>query len=68
MVFNTQAEITTKEQADKFLHGYCIALVNEIEKAFEKQKDLSKASQWDEFMKQGAWIAGLSDIYNKLCK
>ena len=66
--FNVQAEITTKEQADKFLHDYCIALVNEIEKAVEKQKVLANKENWDEFMKTGAWISGISDIYSKLCK
>lgn len=66
--FNTQAEITTKEQADKFLNSYCIALVNEIEKAVEKQKKQAKDNDWDNFMKTGAWISGISDVYSKLCK
>jgi hypothetical protein len=35
---SVNAEITTREQADKFLDNYCIALVNEIQKAVEKQK------------------------------
>ena len=30
---SVNAEITTREQADKFLDNYCIALVNEIQKA-----------------------------------
>ncbi len=66
--FNAHAEIKTKEQADKFLDGYCIALVNEIEKAVEKQKIQAKKEDWEDFMKTGAWISGVADVYAKLCK
>ena len=65
---NASAEITTKEQADKFLDQYCIALVNEIEKAVDKQKVLASKEDWESFMETGAWIGGIADVYSKLCK
>jgi len=66
--FNVNAEITTKEQADKFLDKYCIALVNEIEKAVEKQKQQAAKEDWQEFFKTGGWIDGVAGVYSKLCK
>ncbi len=66
--FSAQAEIKTKEQADKFLNGYCIALVNEIEKAAEKQKNQAEKEDWIRFTETGTWISGIADVYNKLCK
>ena len=68
IALSAHAEIKTKEQADKFLDGYCIALVNEIEKAVEKQKIQAKKEDWENFMKTGAWISGISEVYSNLCK
>ncbi len=65
---NAQAEITTKEQADQFINTYCITLVNEIEKAANKQTTLAEKEDWGNFMKTGTWISGLADIYSKLCR
>jgi hypothetical protein len=36
--FSVHAEIKIQEQADSFLNGYCITLVNEIEKLVGRQK------------------------------
>ncbi len=70
LVFSSQvnAEIKTKEQADKFIGDYCVSLVNEIQKAVIRQGDLAKEEKWDEFMKTGTWISGVADVYSKLCK
>jgi hypothetical protein len=66
--YSAHAEIKTKEQADNFLNGYCIGLVNEIEKAVGKQKQQAAQQDWKKFMETGSWIVGIADVYNKLCK
>ncbi len=62
------AEITTEKEAEKFLESYCIALINEIQIASQKQEALAKKEQWEEFFEQGVWIAGVADVFSKLCK
>ncbi|MEM8942191.1 MAG: hypothetical protein AAGC91_08540 [Pseudomonadota bacterium] len=61
-------EITTAAEAQDFLDDYCVALVNEISKAVDRQKGHAEREEWDKFMEQGAWIAGVSDVYGNLCK
>lgn len=61
-------EITTEEQAEQFLKQYCVALVNEISKAVNLQTKHAAKKDWDKFMEQGDWIAGVADVYGNLCK
>lgn len=62
------AEITTKEQADAFLENYCIALVNQVAEASKRQAALAAREDWEGFVEQGAYIAGIAEVYNNLCK
>lgn len=66
--FSAGAEITTKEQADKFLDGYCIGLVNEIEIAAKKRALQAASEDWKKVRKTDEWIYGLSGVYQHLCK
>jgi hypothetical protein len=66
--FSVHAEIKIQEQADSFLNGYCITLVNEIEKSVGRQKQQAAKEDWKKFMETGAWIVGIADLYNRLCK
>ena len=61
-------EISTKKEADEFLGNYCIALVNEIAKAVKRQDAHSKKQEWQQVGEQGAYIAGVADVYSKLCR
>jgi len=61
-------EIETKAQADAFLEKYCVALINEVAKAVKRQEAHSAKNEWQEVMEQGAYIAGVADVYSKLCK
>ncbi|MEM1188291.1 MAG: hypothetical protein AAGI72_07180 [Pseudomonadota bacterium] len=61
-------EITTEDQAEAFLQEYCVSLVNEIAKAVDLQRGYATREEWDKFMEQGAWIAGVADVYGSLCK
>jgi len=65
---SASAEISTEEDAAKFLRKYCITLVNEISKAVDSQKVHASRGEWEEFMKQGAYISGVSNVYSNLCK
>ena len=59
--------IETKEEAEAFLDKYCIALVNEIAKAVKRQDELSSKNEWQKVGEQGVYIAGVADVYSKLC-
>ncbi len=61
-------EIKTEAEAEAFLQQYCVSLVNEIAKAVDLQKGYAEREEWDKLMEQGAWIAGVADIYGNLCK
>ncbi len=61
-------DISTKDEADIFLHRYCIELVKSIKGAYESQLKAVKKEDWKSFNKKGQWILGLSDVYSKLCK
>ena len=60
-------EIKTEAEAEAFLQEYCVSLINEIAKAVELQKGYAAREEWDEFMEQSAWIAGVADVYGNLC-
>ncbi|MEM8562991.1 MAG: hypothetical protein AAGF57_12185 [Pseudomonadota bacterium] len=60
-------EIDSAEQADAFLDQYCVALVNEIAKAVKRQESYSAKDEWQKVGEQGAYIAGVADVYSKLC-
>ena len=60
-------EIKTNEQADAFLDKYCIALINEVAKAVKRQDAHSAKNEWQQVGEQGAYIAGVADVYSKLC-
>ena len=62
------AKVETKQEADAFLAKYCIELVNTIEGQYEDQKELVAKGKWKEFFEKGAIIAGIADVYSKLCK
>ena len=62
------AKVETKQAADAFLAKYCIELVNTIEVQYEDQKDLASKEKWKEFFEKGVLIAGIADVYSKLCK
>ncbi|MCX2983111.1 hypothetical protein EYC98_19795 [Halieaceae bacterium IMCC14734] len=61
------AEIESKADADAFLAKYCVALINEIAEAVKRQEDHSKKNEWQQVGEQGAYIAGVADVYSKLC-
>lgn len=61
-------EIKSQADAQAFLGGYCIGLVNETAKAVDRQLVDASKEEWDEFMKQGGYISGLADVYGNLCK
>ena len=60
-------EIKTEAEAEVFLQEYCISLVSEIAKAVDLQKRHAAREEWDKFMEQSAWIAGVADVYGNLC-
>lgn len=74
----SNAEITTKKQADDFINQYCISLVNEFEKALEFNNAIMKEDELegeDEFsglllagVLTGAEINRIIEVYIKLCK
>ena len=66
--FTSYAKIKTRVESDNFLNEYCIEIVNAIKEAYETQIVSVKNNDFKKFGEQGRWIAGLSDIYSKLCK
>ncbi len=65
---NTQARISTIEESKDFLGKYCIEIINSISVSYNKQIAALKVNDWEEFHQNGKWIAGLADLYQKLCK
>jgi hypothetical protein len=71
ILFTAQAfatEIETQAQADAFLDNYCIALINEVAKAVKRQDAHSVKNEWQQVGEQGTYIAGVADVYSKLCR
>ena len=60
--------VTNKNEADQFLKEYCIELIGSIKDSYLIQKKAVKDGDWQTFSEKGHWIAGVSDIYSKLCK
>ena len=69
LCFNTYAaNITTKQQADKFIAKYCIELVNAISHSKNRAETKLKNNNMKGFLEESSWIGGLADVYSKLCK
>jgi len=62
------ADITNKQQADKFIANYCIELVNGISNTKRRAETKIKNNNMKGFLEESSWIAGLADVYSKLCK
>ena len=62
------SKIESRKEAEKFLDKYCIELVSNIKKSYERQLEAVKKSDYETFGREGKWIVGLSDVYSKLCK
>ena len=65
---NVNAKITSKEEAEKFLNNYCIEIVSAIKDAYEVQIESASNQDWKTFGEKGRWIAGLAEVYSKVCK
>ncbi len=65
---NTQARISSMEESKAFLDKYCIEIINSISESYNKQIEALEINNWEEFHKNGKWIGGLADLYQKLCK
>ena len=46
----------------------CIEIINSISESYNKQIEAVEINNWEEFHKNGKWIGGLADLYQKLCK
>ena len=57
------AELYSKEAAQVFLTEYCITLVDEIEKSYQKQKEAVERNRTSDFNKLGFFI----DFINSIC-
>tara|TARA_Y100001936_G_scaffold209479_1_gene215644 strand:- start:350 stop:643 length:294 start_codon:yes stop_codon:yes gene_type:complete len=65
-ISGAKADIETNNDARKFLSKYCITLVNEIEKSYQKQLDAIENNKMIEFSKVSKYIYGVSDLYDNL--
>lgn len=63
---DANADVETDIDARRFLSNYCITLVNEIEKSYQKQLDALEKNKMIEFTKVSKYIYGVSDLYDKL--
>tara|TARA_Y100000768_G_C23986953_1_gene689520 strand:+ start:4366 stop:4659 length:294 start_codon:yes stop_codon:yes gene_type:complete len=65
-ISSANADIDTNIDARRFLSSYCITLVNEIEKSFQRQLDAIENNKMIEFNKVSKYIYGVSDLYDNL--
>ena len=65
-ISSANANIETNIDARRFLSSYCITLVNEIEKSYQKQLDAIESTKMIEFSKVSKYIYGVSDLYDNL--
>lgn len=63
---DANADVETDIDARRFLSNYCITLVNEIEKSYQKQLDALEKNKMIEFTKVSKYIYGISDLYDNL--
>ena len=63
---DANADVETDIDARRFLSNYCITLVNEIEKSYQKQLDALEKNKMIEFTKVSKYIYGVSDLYDNL--
>ena len=63
---DANADVETDIDARRFLSNYCITLVNEIEKSYQKQLDAIEKNKMIEFTKVSKYIYGVSDLYDNL--
>ena len=63
---DANADVETDIEARRFLSNYCIILVNEIEKLYQKQLDALEKNKMIEFTKVSKYIYGVSDLYDNL--
>ena len=65
-ISDANADVETDVDARSFLSNYCITLVNEIEKSYQKQLDALEKNKMIEFTKVSKYIYGVSDLYDNL--
>ncbi|MAV44532.1 MAG: hypothetical protein CMA30_08680 [Euryarchaeota archaeon] len=65
-ISDANADVETDVDARRFLSNYCITLVNEIEKSYQKQLDALEKNKMIEFTKVSKYIYGVSDLYDNL--
>ena len=65
-ISDANADVETDIDARRFLSNYCIILVNEIEKSYQKQLDALEKNKMIEFTKVSKYIYGVSDLYENL--
>ena len=65
-ISDANADVETDIDARRFLSNYCITLVNEIEKSYQKQLDALEKNKMIEFTKVSKYIYGVSDLYENL--
>ena len=65
-ISDANADVETDVDARRFLSDYCITLVNEIEKSYQKQLDALEKNKMIEFTKVSKYIYGVSDLYDNL--
>ena len=65
-ISTANASIETNIDARRFLSNYCVTLVNEIEKSYQKQLDAIENNKMIEFTKVSKYIYGVSDLYDNL--
>ena len=65
-ISNANADVDNNVDARRFLSNYCITLVNEIEKSYQKQLDALEKNKMIEFTKVSKYIYGVSDLYDNL--
>tara|TARA_B100000989_G_scaffold270708_1_gene226970 strand:- start:188 stop:478 length:291 start_codon:yes stop_codon:yes gene_type:complete len=65
-ISDANADVETDIDARRFLSNYCITLVNEIEKSYQKQLDALEKNKMIEFTKVSKYIYGVSDLYDNL--
>ena len=63
---DANADVENDIDARRFLSNYCITLVNEIEKSYQKQLDALEKNKMIEFTKVSKYIYGVSDLYDNL--
>jgi hypothetical protein len=65
-ISDANADVETDVDARRFLSNYCITLVNEIEKSYQKQLDALEKNKMIEFTKVSKYIYGVTDLYDNL--